>query len=322
MPSARATGRLPIGEVLAKIPTGPLVGRQPDEPVPQPRVTRMPSRDTAWGRASVTGVAMMAAIAMVVAMPGGQAVAAPVTPPSSAPVVAPAVAPAVTRTPPARPVAAEANRFTNRELTEGFMRTVFGLEYRSWSWKPYLVKKYTSPVRFYVHNLSHIDRRAAAHRFLLSLQSKVDGLSVSLARTEDTANFQIFIVDRAQYSDIVRSRIYDDVGATAPGRCLVRVISDNHGITGSWAAIVSDEGEFLFRRCLVEEVLQGLGPMNDDESLEHSVFNDTSRHARFMLFDRYILNMLYDRRIRPGMRPEATLDLLPSVIRDARRKVN
>ncbi len=101
----------------------------------------------------------------------------------------------------------------------------------------------------------------------------------------------------------------------------MRVLSGKSGISGSAAVIVSDEGEFLFRRCLVEEVLQGLGPMNDDETLEHSVFNDTSHHARFTAFDRYILNMLYDQRIKPGMNSKAALDLLPIVIRDTRRNL-
>ena len=78
------------------------------------------------------------------------------------------------------------------------------------------------------------------------------------------------------------------------------------GIKRSAAVIVSDEGEFLFKRCLVEELLQGLGPMNDDEDLIHSVFNDSSRHSRFTVFDQIILNMLYDPRIKPGMSMKQT----------------
>ena len=50
----------------------------------------------------------------------------------------------------------------------------------------------------------------------------------------------------------------------APGKCLVRVVSTSAGIIRSDAVIVADEGDFLFRRCTVEEVLQGLGPVNDD----------------------------------------------------------
>lgn len=215
--------------------------------------------------------------------------------------------------------ATETTTFSNEQLTEGFMRTVFGLEHRSWSWQPYLVKKYTGPVRFYVHNLAERNRLPVAHRFLLSLNAHVRGLQVSLAENPETANFQVYIVDREQYAEIVQTKVYGDPQADAPGECLVRVLSDHKGISASYAVVVSDEGEFLFRRCLVEEVLQGLGPMNDDDTLEHSVFNDRTRHARFTRFDRYILNMLYDERFKPGMKADEALKLLPVVIRDTRR---
>ena len=34
--------------------------------------------------------------------------------------------------------------FDREEILNGFEKTVFGLEYRSWSWRPYLVKKFTA----------------------------------------------------------------------------------------------------------------------------------------------------------------------------------
>ncbi len=61
--------------------------------------------------------------------------------------------------------------------------------------------------------------------------------------------------------------------------------------------------------------------MNDDEQLTHSVFNDSSRHSRFTVFDQIILNMLYDPRIKPGMSMQQTRPILPLVARDARRRV-
>ncbi|GGB52802.1 hypothetical protein GCM10011316_26060 [Roseibium aquae] len=217
---------------------------------------------------------------------------------------------------------AEASSFTTRELLDGFHKTVFGLEYRAWSWRAYLVKKFTVPVRFYVHGLSRKDRREVVERFIAEIGTKIAGLEASLVRDPGQANFEIFVVDRSQYPEVVRRDVYKDLRADAPGRCLVRVVSGRNGIKRSAAVIVSDEGEFLFRRCLVEEVLQGLGPMNDDDRLTHSVFNDQSRHSRFTVFDQIILNMLYDPRIEPGMSAEQVETVLPLVARDAKRRVN
>ncbi|MBD8892933.1 DUF2927 domain-containing protein [Roseibium litorale] len=214
-----------------------------------------------------------------------------------------------------------ASPFSIPELTDGFKKTVFGLEYRSWSWRPYLVKKYGVPVRFYVHNLAKQDRTPLVHQFIRDIGTKVAGLQTAIAAAPDTSNFQVFVVDRAQYEQVVLKDIFDGGEKIAPGRCLVRVISGRRGIKRSAAVIVSDEGEFLFRRCMVEEILQGLGPMNDDDSLVHSVFNDQSRHSRFTAFDQILLNMLYDSRIEPGMSVKQLEVLLPQIAIDARARV-
>ncbi len=70
--------------------------------------------------------------------------------------------------------------FSTEELLEGFEKTVFGLEYRSWSWRPYLVKKFTTPVLFYVHNLSARDRTQTVHRFIKEIDNRIGGLRPAL----------------------------------------------------------------------------------------------------------------------------------------------
>ncbi|WP_319772814.1 DUF2927 domain-containing protein [Breoghania sp.] len=221
----------------------------------------------------------------------------------------------------AAPARAAKSNYSDAELTSGFMKTVFGLEYRMWSWKPYQVKKFVQPVLFEVTNLARRNRSVEAGDFISQLPKRIPGLKSRLARVGETPNFHLFIVDRAQYRETVSREIYHSKRTKAPGRCLVRVEADRHGITASTAVIVSDEGDHLFRRCLVEEILQGLGPMNDDDRLIHSVFNDRSQHDTFTRFDQLLLNMLYHPAIKPGMTARKVKALLPKVIRDARRIV-
>jgi hypothetical protein len=159
--------------------------------------------------------------------------------------------------------------------------------------------------------------------FVRSLPRLIRGLDASIVSDPEAANFRIFIVDRAAYRSVVTAEIYDRPSSTfAPGRCLVRVVSGRNGIERSDAVIVADEGDFLFRRCMAEEILQGLGPVNDDPTLDESVFNDSSPHATFTRFDRHILNMLYDPRIRPGMTKIEVKRLLPEVLADVRARLD
>ena len=102
---------------------------------------------------------------------------------------------------------------------------------------------------------------------------------------------------------------------------MVRSIFTRFGINRSDAVVVSNEGRTLFRRCLVEEILQGLGPLNEDTSLKLSMFNDRTRHTKFTRFDRYILNMLYDKRLKSGDTQKSVQRILPKVLGDVKRRI-
>ncbi len=138
--------------------------------------------------------------------------------------------------------------------------------------------------------------------FVRSLPGLIDGLQIAVVDDPSAANYRVLVLNRADYRRVVSREVYGRTTSTyAPGKCVVRVISGGSGgISRADAAIVADEGDFLFHRCTVEEVLQGLGPLNDDPTLDESVFNDKSRHDTFTSFDRHILNMLYHPPFAPA----------------------
>lgn len=218
--------------------------------------------------------------------------------------------------------AAPARAFSEAELIDGFERTVFGSEYPGFGWQSAMVKKFTGPVRFFVDDRSAARRGAEVVRFVRSLSGLIGGLQAGLTDDPQSANFRIFILDRADYRAVVTREIYGRATSSfAPGKCLVRVISSGMGISRADAVIVADEGEFLFKRCMVEEILQGLGPVNDDATLLHSVFNDASPHVSFTAFDRLILNMLYHPSIRAGMTKMEVRRALPPVAAEVRTRI-
>ena len=221
----------------------------------------------------------------------------------------------------ASPVRAESILgFSDDELLDGFQKTVFGVEYGGVA-AGGAVKKFTGAVRVRVVNLADKDRQREIAGFVSRLPRLVRGLDIRMARPGENPNFTVYVVDRADYIATVRSDVLGSTHGAAPGQCLVRVYPGSVGIVRSTAVIVSDEGDKLFRRCMVEEILQGLGPMNDNAALYASVFNDRSRHTRFMPFDRAVVSMLYDRRIRPGMTRSEVGSVLPRVLADVRRTV-
>ena len=206
--------------------------------------------------------------------------------------------------------------FTNADLIEGFNGVVFGSEYNALPLSQIYVRKWTKPVRVFVEPGGSIRQRDQISRFLKSLPKRIENLRLNEVSRRSEANFFVFPVRRRSYSDTIRKKVYRNPNAVVRGRCIVRVRYSRRGIQQSQAVIVTDEGQFLFQRCMTEEILQGLGPLNDDPTLRYSIFNDRSKFSRFQTYDRIILNALYDTRIQAGMSLNATSHILPAVIRD------
>ena len=217
-------------------------------------------------------------------------------------------------------LAAPSRAATDADIIRGFNLTVFGAEYSPMGVQSNYIRKFNGPVRFHIQNLARRDRTADVRSFIQSLSRSIAGLKVELVSSPSRANFIVYLVDRKDYAATVRGNIYRSQSASTPGKCLVRSVFSRSGISRSEAVIVTDEGEALFKRCRAEEILQGLGPLNEHPSLTESMFNDRTRHTSFTRFDRTILNMLYDKRIRNGATPQSVQPLLPVVLKDAKRR--
>lgn len=86
--------------------------------------------------------------------------------------------------------------------------------------------------------------------------------------------------------------------AFAPGR--------PHDIAGGLVLIPTGADPATVYGAIVEELSQLLGLLGDDDRVGWSIFNDASPYVDLTDPDRWMLRLLYDRAIRPGMtRPEA-----------------
>ena len=218
----------------------------------------------------------------------------------------------------------KAANYQDADITDGFYKTVFGAEIRSLSWgsQTNRVKKYVSTVKIWIDNRARLNRLKTVRHFVTTLPKQISGLKVRFARTPKEANFRIYIVDAKDYEATVRHEVFGNANMDVPGQCIVRVLSRRSGILRSDAVIVSDQGLSLFRRCMVEEILQGLGPLNDDASLTYSVFNDTSTYDHFTRFDKLIMNMLYNPAVKPGMTLRQVRPMTPRLLKEAKRIVD
>jgi hypothetical protein len=86
--------------------------------------------------------------------------------------------------------------------------------------------------------------------------------------------------------------------------CLVLAISegDRPVYSNALAVIRSELPDLLRLSCIHEEIAQGLGLANDHPQARPSIFNDDEEFATLTRHDELLLKMLFDPRLRPGMR--------------------
>ncbi len=219
--------------------------------------------------------------------------------------------------------------YSDSQLIDGFMRTVFGAEdpAQRRMVNQGRVKKFPGRVNVHIINLADRDRSREVRHFLRRLSLSVKNLSIVPTSSRKRAQMMVFLVNRRDYQSVIRETLE---GMPASARSSLMRRSACSAVTGgrkgarldrAFVYIVADEGEANFRHCMVEEITQSLGPVNDDGHLTASIYNDRSRLNSFCVFDWYILNMLYDRRVRTGMTPAQVRKVLPAAIRDARKRL-
>lgn len=210
---------------------------------------------------------------------------------------------------------------SDAEVIRGFNLTVFGSEYSNLFGKPKYIRKFSKPVRFVVHDFSGKNQKGTIVRFIKSLNKNIRGLNAGIVSDPKRANFNVYIVNKSNHAQIAREKLNRKVASNVSGNCFANVKHWRGGISSTIAIIVADKGNAFFKHCMVEEIVQGLGAINDNSSLHESIFNDRSNRTNFGKFDRLIMNMLYDKRIKNGASIKSVQQYLPMVLNDARRRV-
>src|ERR1700730_10236996 len=223
---------------------------------------------------------------------------------------------------------AEKKSFTDAEITDGFLKTAFGAEYHL-AGRVDRIRKYDMPVRVFAEG-NRPDRKAQLAKVVADIGQRIAHLDIAMAETSDSANIFVKLVrDRDLFRTIKsfygneRAR---EIRTSLDPQCLSGFRkNEKYEIEHSDVILTVDNGDFIFLDCAYEELLQSLGPINDTSSVPWTMFNDNVSMGFFDVYDQYILNILYDPRIKPGMTVAEVKAVLPEVLADVRawlRKVN
>ena len=218
--------------------------------------------------------------------------------------------------------AAETRSFTDAQIIDGFFKVTFGAEFHT-SGRIDRIRKFDVPVRAYIDNRGRPDRSGTIGRVIADIGAHIDKLDIAVTDDRRIANLVITLVrdrdlDRTIAGLFGRERAHRIETALEP-QCLSGFRKDEtYRITRAEVILVVDAGDFIFYDCAYEEILQSLGPINDDESVPWTMFNDNVQMGFFDVYDQYLLNLLYHPRMRPGMSREEARAVVDAIMPEVR----
>ncbi len=187
------------------------------------------------------------------------------------------------------------------------------------------IHKWVAPVRIELTIGSDVPEekasrdRAAMARYAARL-ARASGHPVGMV--ESGGNFHVLILTEAErrafgprlqelIPGIGQAAVETVTDMSRQNYCLVFALDRaGRGVYGQAVAVIRAEHPDLLRlSCLHEEVAQGLGLSNDSPYARPSVFNDDEEFGLLTTHDEYLLRMLYDPRIEPGMNAEEALPI-------------
>ena len=221
-------------------------------------------------------------------------------------------------------VTAEDARFTARDVVENFVQIALYNEYVIVDGRPVsratpaALRRWQEPVRMRlefgdsVPQAQRAQDRQEVGAYAARL-GRLTGHPVSLS--PGGGNFHVLVLSEterrasaARLRDLVPGidddtiRIITDMPLST--FCMVVAFSRAGGdvYTDAIAIIRAELQDRTRRACYHEELAQGLGLPNDSLQARPSLFNDKAEFAVLTPHDEILLRILYDRRLRPGMR--------------------
>lgn len=212
--------------------------------------------------------------------------------------------------------------FTDDEIIDGFMKTAFGAEYHI-AGRVDRIRKFDKPVRIYIAGPPRADRLKQLAHVTADISRQIPNINIAVTNNRDDANVIVTLVKDRDMDKAIR-KFYGiasakDIRRSLDPQCLSGFRkNDKYEIEHSEVILAIDAGDFVFLDCAYEELLQSLGPINDTDSVPWTMFNDDVSMGFFDIYDQFILNILYDPRIKAGMTVDEVRAVLPDVLTDVR----
>ncbi len=210
-------------------------------------------------------------------------------------------------------------QFSAAELSRGFLALAFGSDLRIGA-RPTGIRRFDHAISAHVTGGGAVDRRAAMARVIGDYARAVPGLHLSETSAE-SADIELRLIDEKDFQSALQAAFGAKIARTFVTRtdpqCMTSVKSTADGkIVHSISFIIVDKGDDVFLDCAYHEMLHAFGLSNHDQHNPWTTLNQKRMVGYLTVYDRALLTLLYDSRIRPGMTVRQARMVLPEIIDD------
>jgi hypothetical protein len=221
----------------------------------------------------------------------------------------------------------EFSSFTTPELMSGFLKLAFGSDMQSLGSASDRIHKFDHQVHLHVANDGSVDRSKSYQAVVQKFVQQVNGLDAVFVDDTVAPDIIVRFVDARNFNDNLAAALGNErasnfITQTNP-RCTTRMrASDTGTILRADIFIIVDQGEDTFLDCAYHETLHALGLMNHANDLPWTTLNQNRKVGYLSIYDRTLLKILYDSRIRPGMTRTDIRGIVPKIIPELRDGVH
>jgi len=214
----------------------------------------------------------------------------------------------------------EYTSFDEVELTMGFMRLAFGSDMQRLGGGEDRIHRFDHRVRFHISNKGRVDRSEMYKRVLDDFVLRVPRIDASVVDASTAPDVIVRLVDSKDFMPTLVAALGNSTARTfinqTHPRCTTRSRTDENGlILRADIFIVVDQGNAAFLDCAYHETLHAFGLMNHADDIPWTTLNQNRSVGYLSVYDRAMLQMLYDPKLRAGMTRSEVQVLLPAIIR-------
>jgi hypothetical protein len=183
------------------------------------------------------------------------------------------------------------------------------------------IHRFDKPVKVHVISTGRVDRMASYRKIVDEFASAFPVLQLALSDDAYTADLVVRLIDEKNFETALRAafgeRIARDFVARTDAQCMTAVKSEAEGpIIRADSFVIVDQGDRVFFNCAYHEMLHALGLPNHDQGNPWTALNQDRSVGYLTVYDRKLIQLLYDPRIRSGMARDEAVRAAPGIARD------